>query len=71
MTFGRTLRAAALVTATAALTFNSGTAFAQKKYDTGASDTEIKIGNIMPYSGPASAYGVIGKIGRASCRERV
>jgi hypothetical protein len=32
-----------------------------KKYDTGASDTEIKIGNIMPYSGPASAYGVIGK----------
>jgi branched-chain amino acid transport system substrate-binding protein len=34
---------------------------AQKKYDTGASDDEIKIGNIMPYSGPASAYGVIGK----------
>ena len=40
----------------------SGSAFAQKKYDTGATDTEIKIGNIMPYSGPASAYGVIGKI---------
>ena len=36
-------------------------AMAQKKYDTGATDTEIKIGNIMPYSGPASAYGVIGK----------
>ncbi|QDW41107.1 ABC transporter substrate-binding protein [Bradyrhizobium sp. KBS0727] len=36
-------------------------AFAQKKYDTGASDTEIKIGNIVPYSGPASAYGVVGK----------
>jgi ABC-type branched-subunit amino acid transport system substrate-binding protein len=35
---------------------------AQKKYDTGASDTEIKIGNIMPYSGPASAYGTIGKV---------
>jgi branched-chain amino acid transport system substrate-binding protein len=34
---------------------------AQKKYDTGATDTEIKIGNIMPYSGPASAYGVEGK----------
>jgi branched-chain amino acid transport system substrate-binding protein len=34
---------------------------AQKKYDTGATDTEIKIGNIMPYSGPASPYGVIGK----------
>jgi ABC-type branched-subunit amino acid transport system substrate-binding protein len=36
-------------------------AIAQKKYDTGATDTEIKIGNIMPYSGPASAYGVIGR----------
>jgi len=34
---------------------------AQKRYDPGASDTEIKIGNIIPYSGPASAYGVIGK----------
>jgi ABC-type branched-subunit amino acid transport system substrate-binding protein len=39
----------------------SGTAFAQKKYSEGASDTEIKIGNTNPYSGPASAYGVIGK----------
>jgi branched-chain amino acid transport system substrate-binding protein len=36
-------------------------AIAQKAYDVGASDTEIKIGNIMPYSGPASAYSVIGK----------
>ena len=36
-------------------------ALAQKKYDTGASDKEIKIGNINPYSGPASAYGAIGK----------
>jgi branched-chain amino acid transport system substrate-binding protein len=36
-------------------------ASAQKKYDQGATDTEIKVGNIMPYSGPASAYGVIGK----------
>jgi branched-chain amino acid transport system substrate-binding protein len=36
-------------------------AAAQKKYDPGASDTEIKIGNTNPYSGPASAYGVIGK----------
>jgi branched-chain amino acid transport system substrate-binding protein len=34
---------------------------AQKKYDEGASDTEIKIGNTNPYSGNASAYGVIGK----------
>jgi branched-chain amino acid transport system substrate-binding protein len=40
---------------------SAGSALAQKKYDTGATDTEIKIGNIMPYSGPASAYGVIGK----------
>jgi branched-chain amino acid transport system substrate-binding protein len=39
----------------------SGTAIAQKKYSEGASDTEIKIGNTNPYSGPASAYGVIGK----------
>jgi branched-chain amino acid transport system substrate-binding protein len=36
-------------------------ALAQKKYDPGASDTEIKIGNMNPYSGPASAYGLIGK----------
>jgi branched-chain amino acid transport system substrate-binding protein len=35
--------------------------FAQKKYDTGAADTEIKIGNIMPYSGPLSSAGVIGR----------
>ena len=49
----------------AALAMTSGNAFAQKKYDTGATDTEIKIGNIMPYSGPASAYGVIGKMEEA------
>ncbi|MET0221605.1 MAG: ABC transporter substrate-binding protein [Tardiphaga sp.] len=36
-------------------------ASAQKRYDTGATDTDIKIGNIMPYSGPASSYGLIGK----------
>ena len=36
-------------------------AMAQKKYDTGATDKEIKIGGISPYSGPASAYGAIGK----------
>ena len=39
----------------------TGPALAQKKYDPGASDREIKIGHIGPYSGPASAYGVIGK----------
>ncbi|WP_454624498.1 ABC transporter substrate-binding protein [Bradyrhizobium cenepequi] len=43
------------------LAATAGGASAQKKYDSGASDTEIKIGNIMPYSGPASAYGVIGR----------
>src|SRR3954468_9145404 len=43
------------------LAASSSGALAQKKYDTGATDTEIKIGNIMPYSGPASAFGVIGK----------
>ena len=53
------LRTALLGVAT--LAFASSSAFAQKKYDTGASDTEIRIGNIVPYSGPASAYGVIGK----------
>src|ERR1700709_512644 len=47
--------------ALALFTATCGSALAQKKYDVGASDTEIKIGNIMPYSGPASAYGVIGK----------
>jgi branched-chain amino acid transport system substrate-binding protein len=44
-----------------ALLFGSRAAFAQKKYDNGASDTEIKLGHCGPYSGPASAYGVIGK----------
>ena len=34
---------------------------AEKKYDPGASDNEIKIGNIMPYSGPLSAYALIGR----------
>jgi len=38
-----------------------GPAGAAGKYDPGASDTEIKIGNTNPYSGPASAYGTIGK----------
>ncbi|MBN9537171.1 MAG: branched-chain amino acid ABC transporter substrate-binding protein [Alphaproteobacteria bacterium 65-37] len=45
-----------------AAVLGSAGAYAQKgKYDDGASDTEIKIGNANPYSGPASAYGVIGK----------
>src|ERR1700751_1931525 len=41
--------------------FSTAPASAQKKYDAGASDSEIKIGNVEAYSGPASAYGVIGK----------
>jgi len=45
----------------ALLAATGSAAHAQKKYDIGATDTEIKIGNIMPYSGPASAYGVIGQ----------
>jgi branched-chain amino acid transport system substrate-binding protein len=44
-------------------------ATAQKRYDPGASDTEIKVGNIMPYSGPASAYGIIGKTQAAYFRK--
>jgi branched-chain amino acid transport system substrate-binding protein len=51
-----------LLAAAAALSLlTTQAALAQKKYDTGASDTEIKIGNVEAYSGPASAYGVIGK----------
>jgi branched-chain amino acid transport system substrate-binding protein len=46
---------------TACVALSTTPASAQKKYDTGASDTEIKIGNVEAYSGPASAYGVIGK----------
>jgi branched-chain amino acid transport system substrate-binding protein len=51
------------LTATAVLgvALLAGTAVAEKKYDTGATDSEIKIGNTNPYSGPASAYGTIGK----------
>ena len=56
-----TLRTAAFSAAVAAIAFTPGNAIAQKKYDTGATDTEIKVGNIIPYSGPASAYGLIGK----------
>jgi branched-chain amino acid transport system substrate-binding protein len=51
-----------LVTGTAlALALSVSTASAQKKYDTGATDTEIKIGQTNPFSGPASAYATIGK----------
>jgi len=50
-----------LTAGTLMLAISSVSALAQKTYDAGATDTEIKIGNIVPYSGPASAYGVVGK----------
>jgi ABC-type branched-subunit amino acid transport system substrate-binding protein len=51
-----------LVTGTAlAIALSASTAYAQKKYDTGATDTEIKIGQTNPFSGPASAYATIAK----------
>ena len=51
-----------LVTATAvAVALSASSAYAQKKYDTGASDTEIKIGQTVPFSGAYSVYANIGK----------
>ena len=44
-----------------AIALSASSASAQKKYDTGATDTEIKIGQTVPFSGPASAYACIGK----------
>jgi branched-chain amino acid transport system substrate-binding protein len=63
------LRLGAFSAALALLAATSSPSFAQKQYDVGATDTEIKIGNIMPYSGPASAYGVIGKTEEAYMRK--
>jgi ABC-type branched-subunit amino acid transport system substrate-binding protein len=64
MTTSRVL-AAAMVAGGLAL---AGPALAQKKYDTGATDTEIKVGQTIPLSGPASAYGAIGKVQAAYVR---
>jgi branched-chain amino acid transport system substrate-binding protein len=50
-----------LLTCFAILALIAAPAAAQKKYDPGASDNEIKIGNIAPYSGPASPFGMIGR----------
>ncbi|MEN3351572.1 MAG: branched-chain amino acid transport system substrate-binding protein, partial [Bradyrhizobium sp.] len=51
-----------LVSATAlAIALSASPSLAQKKYDPGATDTEIKIGQTVPFSGPASAYASIGK----------
>jgi len=44
-----------------AIALSASPTYAQKKYDPGASDTEIKIGQTVPFSGPASAYATIGK----------
>jgi branched-chain amino acid transport system substrate-binding protein len=54
-------RVPAIFLAAAVALASAGEALAQKKYDVGATDSEIKIGNIVPYSGPASAYGTVGK----------
>ncbi len=51
----------ALTAATLAAGLIAGAALADEHYDPGVTDTEIKIGNTNPYSGPASAYGTIGK----------
>ena len=58
-----TRRLAAFSTAIILLAASGSSTLAQKKYDIGVTDTEIKIGNIMPYSGPLSAYSVISEIG--------
>ncbi len=55
------LKLMGLAAALAAAALMSGQALAQKKYDVGADDKEIKLGHIVAYSGPASAYGTIGK----------
>ena len=62
-------RLAAFSTALIILAASAASALAQKKYDAGATDTEIKIGNIMPYSGPASAWGTIGRTEAAYFRK--
>ncbi|MGY4506234.1 branched-chain amino acid transport system substrate-binding protein [Bradyrhizobium sp. GM24.11] len=58
---GTARRLGKLLISWAMLAAGSVDATAEPRYDPGASDTEIRIGNIMPYSGPASAFGIIGK----------
>ncbi|MCG6206538.1 ABC transporter substrate-binding protein [Rhodopseudomonas sp. HC1] len=67
MSFSRS-KLAALSAAALFFAVSSNAALAQKKYDPGVTDTEIKIGNVEAYSGPASAYGVIGKAEEAYFR---
>jgi hypothetical protein len=63
MAFQRTLMTVAVVFGSIAIAIASATA--QKRYAPGVSDNEIKIGQTMPYSGPASAWGTIGR--RRAC----
>jgi branched-chain amino acid transport system substrate-binding protein len=51
----------AVAIASLAITFGATSAAAQKSYDPGASDTEIKIGNIAPYTGWGSAYAAVAR----------
>ncbi|MGB3487739.1 MAG: ABC transporter substrate-binding protein [Xanthobacteraceae bacterium] len=63
------MRSTLLASVTAIAVLTAAAAFAgDKRYDAGASDTEIKIGQTMPYSGPASGYGVNGKVEAAYWR---
>jgi len=64
-----TRRLVALSIAVILFAVAGSSAIAEKKYDTGATDTEIKIGNIMPYSGPASAWSAIGRTEAAYFRK--
>ena len=57
----RTKRSMIIALSAVSLVLASGPARSEGKYGPGASDTAIKIGNTVPYSGPASAYGVVGK----------
>src|SRR6478672_4056251 len=58
----RPTRRSLIVAAACALSLTAWAARAAGKYGPGASDTQIKLGQTMPYSGPASAYGTIGKV---------
>ncbi|MBR0790742.1 ABC transporter substrate-binding protein [Bradyrhizobium manausense] len=61
----RDVSAAALATIAASVLPAPYVRAAEKKYDAGASDTEIKIGQTVPHSGPGSLYGVLGRVGEA------
>ncbi|MBN9541051.1 MAG: ABC transporter substrate-binding protein [Reyranella sp.] len=61
----RLFRTAALVAAFSVASFAAGSAFAQAKYGPGTSAAEIKVGQTIAYSGPASAYGQLGKVEEA------